>query len=58
MDETLAITAPFALCRFLTSEQRDLLVAMGYGAGGLFGRPVPAGKLPWKLPWSTESPIP
>ena len=39
-----------------TSEQRDLLVAMGceVGQGWLFGRPVPAGK----LPWSTEVPIP
>jgi EAL domain-containing protein (putative c-di-GMP-specific phosphodiesterase class I) len=39
-----------------TSEQRDLLVAMGceVGQGWLFGRPVPAGK----LPWSTEVPSP
>jgi diguanylate cyclase (GGDEF)-like protein len=39
-----------------TSEQRDLLIAMGceVGQGWLFGRPVPAGK----LPWSTEFPIP
>jgi hypothetical protein len=56
MDEILAFQAPFAQCRFLTSEQRGLLVAVGYevGQGWLFGRPVPAGK----LPWSMEGPIP